>query len=71
VRAVSHHPDGYHIALDRVVDALGTLINKNPATYPYIVPDNVIQEETPIVVGDLVELTTNGVRVTWLNVRTR
>jgi LPXTG-motif cell wall-anchored protein len=63
VRSLSHHPDGYHLALDRVVDSAGTLINSNPATLPYVVPDIAIRSKRPIVVGDAVLLTTDGIGV--------
>jgi hypothetical protein len=66
VRSVIHQADGYHIALDRVVIGdRGGPINKNAATYRYVIPDAVAaQWKLRPAVGLLLYLATDGYRVT-------
>ena len=65
VRSVTKSGSGYRILIDRVVQGIPSLINNNPQTYAYDVPATAILGGKPPTVGSLVELTTNGVDVTW------
>jgi hypothetical protein len=55
---------GYHITLDRVVRGLPGLINNNPATYPYDLPAASRPGGGPPRVGALIEVFTDGKKVT-------
>jgi hypothetical protein len=63
-RSVTKTGSSYHVLVDRVVQGIPDLINNNPQTYAYDVPASAILGKAPTV-GSLVELTTNGVDVTW------
>lgn len=64
VRTISHQSDGYHLRLDRVVKAPHGIINNNPTSYPYLVPDGAVQNGRPPVLGGMATLATDGFRVT-------
>jgi hypothetical protein len=71
IRSVQHHADGYHVTLDRVVQGVGTLINENPTTYSYVVPDKIVDTSSgarpiTLAVGRILQLTTDGNQVNWV-----
>jgi hypothetical protein len=65
LRSITPDAHGYHVTLDRVIQGYPGLINNNPATYAYDVPNSVItaSRATPEV-GRLVTICTDGTIVT-------
>lgn len=64
VRSVTHTPAGYQVTLDRVVSPSRPLINDNPATYPYMIPEAIAAKLNPAPsIGDLIFIATDGYRV--------
>jgi hypothetical protein len=55
---------GYRITLDRVVRSTTGLINNNPTTYSYDVPAASVPGGQPPRVGALINVFTDGKRVT-------
>ena len=64
IRTLSGYAGGYHVAVDRVVQGIPGLINNNPETYSYDVPERLLTPQDNPKIGDLVQLNTDGTAVT-------
>jgi hypothetical protein len=55
--------DGVQITLDRAIDAVGGIVNDDPQTYEYVIPQALF-DAAGVQVGDVVTLDTDGSVVT-------
>lgn len=62
VRSITPAAGGVRISLDRVVPGSGGLVNNNPRTYDYFVPQSA--KPAGLHVGELISLFTDGSQVT-------
>lgn len=64
IRSLRHVPGGILIRIDRVTYGSTGVVNTNPATYSYLVPNSRVAPINHLTVGRLVVIQTDGHRVT-------